>query len=117
MKLHMVDVWGESPTEARYRVSKDRRAFDSQKRRNKSFDKACKNTMFAGPRRELHRMTSLEAVKKFADESLDFIFIDAEHTYEGVKEDLNAWYSKIKQGGLISGHDFNRTLAGSSPTP
>ena len=52
------------------------------------------------------RMTSLEAATKFEDASLDFVFIDASHEYEHVKEDLNAWYPKIKSGGILAGHDF-----------
>ena len=52
------------------------------------------------------RMTSLEAATKFEDASLDFVFIDAAHEYEHVKEDLNAWYPKIKKGGILAGHDF-----------
>lgn len=52
------------------------------------------------------RMTSLEAATRFEDESLDFVFIDAAHEYEHIKEDLNAWYPKIKSGGILAGHDF-----------
>lgn len=43
---------------------------------------------------------------KFADESLDFIFIDGLHTYEQVKKDCQNYYSKIKPGGIFAGHDF-----------
>jgi hypothetical protein len=41
------------------------------------------------------------------NEELDFIFIDALHTYDGVLSDLKNWYGKIKEGGIISGHDYN----------
>jgi len=44
---------------------------------------------------------------KFEDESLDFVFIDADHTYEGVKKDTLNWAKKVKLGGLVSGHDSN----------
>ncbi len=36
----------------------------------------------------------------------DFVFIDAEHTYEGVRDDIAAWAPKIVAGGLLSGHDY-----------
>ena len=37
----------------------------------------------------------------------DYIFIDGEHTYDALKRDLKNYYSKVKNGGLISGHDYN----------
>jgi len=52
------------------------------------------------------KMTSLEAVEKFKDESLDFVFIDASHEYEDVRDDIIAWYPKVKPGGIIAGHDY-----------
>lgn len=45
----------------------------------------------------------------FKDNSLDWVFIDANHTYEAVKNDLNAWFSKVKIGGFICGHDYTHT--------
>jgi cephalosporin hydroxylase len=53
-----------------------------------------------------HKMTSIEASKLYQDESLDFVFIDANHSYDAVKEDILAWYPKIKNGGLLGGHDM-----------
>ena len=46
------------------------------------------------------------AVKNVEDNSLDFIFIDADHSYEGVKRDIEDWSPKVKKGGLIIGHDY-----------
>jgi len=42
----------------------------------------------------------------FEDESIDFLFIDGDHHYESVIQDLKNWFPKIKQGGIISGHDY-----------
>jgi predicted O-methyltransferase YrrM len=58
------------------------------------------------------RDLSVNASKKFKNESLDFIFIDACHDYECVIEDLNAWYPKLKKGGIIAGHDYYDGHAG-----
>ena len=53
------------------------------------------------------RMDSVRAAKCFGDESVDFVFIDADHSYEGVRADLFAWFPKIKRDGIIAGHDFD----------
>lgn len=52
------------------------------------------------------KMTSVEASEKFEDNSLDFVFIDASHEYEDVKQDIISWLPKIKNGGIIAGHDY-----------
>jgi hypothetical protein len=49
---------------------------------------------------------SLDAAKKIEDNSLDFIFLDAHSTPDQVFEDIDAWYPKVKTGGIISGHDW-----------
>lgn len=46
------------------------------------------------------------AADRVADESLDFIYVDAGHDYLSVRRDLNAWYPKLRKGGLMSGHDY-----------
>jgi hypothetical protein len=51
------------------------------------------------------RKPSVDAAKDFENNSVDFIFIDADHSYESVKSDIMAWYPKLKKGGIISGHD------------
>jgi len=52
------------------------------------------------------RTSSLQAVEKFEDNSLDFVFIDASHEYKDVKDDIIAWLPKVKFGGIIAGHDY-----------
>jgi len=53
-----------------------------------------------------HRRPSVETARDFADQSLDFVFIDARHTYEATCEDLAAWWPKVRPGGLIAGHEY-----------
>lgn len=57
-------------------------------------------------RSEIIRDISVNAAHSFANETLDFVYLDGSHSYAGVKEDLNAWYWKVKPGGLICGHDY-----------
>ena len=51
-------------------------------------------------------MTSIEASKKIDDASLDFVFLDAYIDQQSTMTDLNTWYTKVKPGGLFSGHDW-----------
>jgi hypothetical protein len=52
------------------------------------------------------RSKSTIAAAQFDDNSLAFVFVDANHSYEGVTSDLHAWYPKIIPGGTIAGHDY-----------
>ena len=49
---------------------------------------------------------SIAAAERIEDESLDFVFLDAYLSYEQVVRELFAWYPKVKNGGLVSGHDW-----------
>jgi predicted O-methyltransferase YrrM len=53
------------------------------------------------------KTTSLEAAATYEDRSISFIMIDASHTYEDVVDDINAWYPKLKIGGVMSGDDLD----------
>jgi Methyltransferase domain len=57
-------------------------------------------------RYRMHRQLSLEAVGTFADASLDFVYIDANHEFQAVLDDIHAWFPKVKPGGVLAGHDY-----------
>jgi len=97
--LALVDTWGvahgsygDYPS---YTPDKWRTIEESVRRR------------FTGPGVEIIQSPSLEASNQFPDESLDMVYIDANHSYESVLEDLHAWSKKVRPGGIIAGHDFN----------
>jgi len=54
-----------------------------------------------------YRMQSTEAVYEFTDNYFDWIFIDANHDYPYIKENLEIWTPKVKNGGIVSGHDYD----------
>lgn len=57
-------------------------------------------------RMTIFNMMSHDAAPQVKDKSLDFVFIDADHSYEHVIEDIRDWAPKVKPGGMVSGHDY-----------
>lgn len=51
---------------------------------------------------------SVDAARLVDNASLDFVFIDADHSYDAVMADIRAWSPKVKPGGFITGHDYDR---------
>ena len=49
---------------------------------------------------------SADAAKTVPDDSLDFVYLDARHDFNGVFEDLSVWWPKLKMGGILAGHDY-----------
>jgi hypothetical protein len=50
---------------------------------------------------------SINAAEEFDDNSLDFVFIDGDHSYDGCKGDIYSWLRKVRSGGMILGHDID----------
>lgn len=59
-----------------------------------------------GERAKLLRVASVEAAAQFGHNSLDFVYIDADHSAAAVAADLEAWYPVVRYGGMICGHDY-----------
>ena len=60
----------------------------------------CKNVV-------IYKNNSIEASKFFDNNYFDYIYIDAEHSYKAVKQDLDIWYPKLKKNGYIFGDDYH----------
>ena len=75
------------------------------------FDDLCvKTRSFLEPtgRWQLIRETTVEAARTFT-RPIDFVFIDADHGYEGVRDDIRAWWDHVRPGGIVAGHDFDHS--------
>jgi len=70
---------------------------------------ALQATEFAADRRQVIRARSVDAAARVPDGSLDFVFIDADHSYEGCAADIRAWLPKVRAGGILCGHDYRNT--------
>lgn len=74
--------------------------------RDEMYHSALKRMEKFGERFVLHRTTSDEKYSDFEDKTFDFVFIDGLHTYEQLSKDCENYYSKVKDNGIFSGHDF-----------
>jgi hypothetical protein len=54
---------------------------------------------------EILRMMSAEAAPLVPND-LDLVYIDGDHSYEGIVTDLQCWYPKVREGGILSGDDY-----------
>lgn len=59
-----------------------------------------------GDRSSVWRMTSAEAADRVPPHSLDFVYIDARHDYDSVREDLVLWHRRVRPYGVLAGHDY-----------
>lgn len=107
LTLYLVDSWKATPPDASYANTGDFHAALPQSEQDRHYEAAKAAVAFAGKRAKILRMSSVDAAKTFKGGSLDFVFIDADHSYDGCIEDIRAWLPKIKKGGFISGHDYD----------
>ena len=66
-----------------------------------------KETYKASDKVFIYRMDTVKASHIVANETLDFVYVDGDHYYEGCRRDIEAWYPKLKKGGVIIGHDYH----------
>lgn len=108
LKILMVDNWEPGDRNTNWRKRPE--AYEDCWKR---FQQGLKEqTKHVQKRAILLKMDTLDAAAAVGDGSLDFVFIDADHKYQSVKEDITAWSPKVKSGGLISGHDYGGAFKG-----
>jgi hypothetical protein len=73
---------------------------------DKNYDTAKKRLSKFGDKSIILRGLTFEMAKEVPDNTLDLLYLDAAHYKEGVKADLEAWYPKVKSGGIVAGHDY-----------
>ena len=106
MEMTAVDLWSEQPDNLApggqtYLSSegwKHEAAYEN-------FKQTCQT--FFKERVTILRMSTVEAAKHIEDGSMDFAFIDADHSYNGCKADIEAWLPKIRKNGMLCGHDYH----------
>lgn len=100
-KLYSVDPWKEFE-QSEYTD----RSNVTQREQEAVYREAVQSLAPFGVRSEVIRATSLEASKSFREGQFDFVYIDAQHHYEAVMQDLELWYPKVREGGILAGHDY-----------
>lgn len=105
LKLYMVDSWSVDHTQE-YVDTNDFHSKLSQKQQDGYCQQALNVAKSAPDRAIIIHANTKGAANSFADHSLDLVFIDADHSYEGCKADIETWLPKIKPGGWLSGHDY-----------
>lgn len=76
------------------------------KRELRDFFEANMN-MYAGFVPNIFEMTTVKASQLFEDRTVDFLFVDGDHTEEAFYNDLEVWIPKVKKSGLLAGHDWS----------
>jgi len=106
LRLYMVDRWKVYSEDERIGSPKTKIARILDAKEWKRIYMAAKKVAAAWPGAHIIQADSVDAAPFIADGSLDFVFIDGDHAYEGVKRDIAAWLPKVKPGGWLTGHDY-----------
>ena len=100
-KLYMVDCWQEQDGAVYHDI-----ANLPNERQEVYYQMARWVAAKYGARAEIIRAFSPGAADQFADGSLDFAYLDGNHSHEATLADLGAWWPKLRAGGLMGGHDY-----------
>lgn len=96
LKLYAVDVWSQYPGYKEYTDRIDKYFLEAKER-------------LRPYQVEFVQAFSMDAVSRFADNSLDFVYIDGAHDFKNVAMDVCEWSKKVRVGGIVFGHDYKRS--------
>ncbi len=107
-EYHMVDRWKvtDSPADSVYNQIQMEKMYRGVKEKFNRFERDDGGI----PDVTIHRKFSRDAVTAFSDEYFDWVYIDRNYTYEGIREDLALWWPKVKPGGILAGHDYHEKV-------
>jgi hypothetical protein len=103
--LHLIDLWAFQD-DAQYKRDLNNVADAEQEARYRAVCARFGSESAAG-NVKIYRGDSAITAAAFPDKTFDFVYIDGNHTYDGVRRDLEAYYPKVKDDGFICGHDFS----------
>lgn len=115
LKLLAIDSWSPPVEHSSYAGTRDRFAMSSRETCNARREKAISRLQrfIDQDRAMVIDNDSVLAAHDLPDKSLDFVFIDGDHSYEGCLADMRAYWPKVKPGGLFCGHDCIDPVPGS----
>jgi hypothetical protein len=107
-KLYLIDPW-KYFSESTYKDSMYGGDRVTQKDMDGRYERVLKrfSAEISMGKVEVCRELSYEAAQHIKDGELDFVYIDGDHSYKGVAQDLRAYFPKVKKGGLIIGDDYS----------
>lgn len=106
-KLVLIDPWAHIVDDSHTEAFVGRTGSDKMDRIFKKVQNRFKEEILAG-KVSMIRDFSVPALKTFEDESISFAYVDGDHSYEGVKADLEALFPKMKNGGVMAFDDYHR---------
>lgn len=108
LQLHMIDRWKAYSVEEITENDKSSMSLRKQETFVNAKKLAIRVSKKYRGRANIIHLDSQTAAIKFEDKIFDFIFIDADHSYAAVYNDISEWLPKVKLGGWICGHDYHR---------
>jgi hypothetical protein len=106
LELTLVDVWSQQGFSPGYLLSGDDVAVQPEAQLKANMCEAIQKVSFASHRVRVWRAKTSEAASWFPEARYDLVFIDADHSYSAVVQDILAWYPRVRSGGILSGHDY-----------